>query len=29
MTTEPGFLPRDKEELDSNALPLELSIALT
>ena len=25
MTTEPGVLPRDYEELDSDKLPLELS----
>lgn len=28
MTSEPGCLPRDYEELDSNKLPVELSIAL-
>jgi hypothetical protein len=29
MTSEPGILPRDYEELDSNKLPTELSIALS
>lgn len=28
MTTEPGVLPRDYEELDSKKLPPELSLAL-
>ncbi len=28
MTTEPGVLPRDYEELDPTKLPLELSVAL-
>lgn len=28
MTTEPGVLPRDYEELDSNKLPPELGQAL-
>jgi hypothetical protein len=28
MTSEPGCLPRDYEELDPNKLPIELSIAL-
>jgi hypothetical protein len=29
MTSEPGILPRDYEELDSNKLPPELSQALS
>lgn len=28
MTTEPGVLPRDYEELEPNKLPVELSRAL-
>lgn len=28
MTTEPGFLPKDHEELDSEKLPIELNKAL-